>query len=590
MSFDIFDTLIMRTVAEPYHVNEIIRFKVEDLLGKNFDFPTLRIAAEESARKIKGGDVTLDDIYKSFAELTGLDEDTCKKIRELEVATEVELSLPREDVLAWFNELRDFYKKELWLISDMYMQTPDLERLLKKCGVEGYEKLLISCETNLRKDTAAIWDNLRGLEDKLIHIGDNETSDIQLPGDRGFDAYHVMNALNLFELTPFGKMLAERLDRKKSLYAGIFLGVVLAKKFQSPFALNEEITAQAGRIVLKNYRELGYWFFGTPRLTFILWLIQKTRADNIRRILFFSRDGYFLQPLYKFICELLNLKPLPSDYFYASRRAITVAALRNLDDTEDLLTLHFEGTLKKFFKVRFGLELDDATEIFLPVKSEELVREAIKNHAAEILSNAATERANYDKYIKSLSGNRDKIGVVDMGYSGTIQYHLQRLTKKIFTGYYFATSFNNRFGAAAEDRMRGCFTENDNYATTTCAVYKYQLLFESILTAPDAQLKNFDAEGKPVFGEPEPGQIHFAEIAEVHEGIKDFCRDVLKNFGDIILRVPIDKNFVDAWIESFIKDSFIVPQNLKAIFDLEDEYCNTMHGNALDFYRLTISH
>lgn len=587
VTFDIFDTLLMRKVAEPYHVNEIIRLKVEDLLGRKFDFPTLRINAEEDARRLKGGDVTLDEIYKSFAKLAELDEETCKKIRELEVATEVELCLPREEVVMWFNKLRDHYQKNIWLVSDMYLQTSDVERLLKKCGVEGYDKLLISCETGMRKDTAAIWDYFteEGLNEKLIHLGDNETSDIQLPGDRKFPVYHLMSAINLFTFTPFGKMLAEHLNRKKSLYAGILLGVVLAKKFQSPFALNDEMTEQPGKIILQSFRDFGYWFFGVPLLTYILWLIQKTREDKIRRIFFFARDGYFLQPLYQLVCEMLKFKPLPSDYFYASRRALTIASISDISQTEDIIKLNFKGTIKQLFKVRFGLELDDDTEIFLPDKSAELVKKVIEEHAIEILAHAATEQKNYKKYIAKLGGSLDKVGVVDMGYSGTIQYHLQRLTGKKFTGYYFATSMINRFGEEARDRMRGCFAENDNYATTNSAVYGYQLLFESILTAPDAQLMHFDAEGNPIFGKPEPGQIHFKEIEEVHEGIKDFCRDVLESFGDIILRVPIDKNFVNAWIRSFVRDIFIVPPKLHGIFDFDDIYCNDLHGNALEYYR-----
>ncbi|MBO4780133.1 MAG: hypothetical protein J5497_05805, partial [Selenomonadaceae bacterium] len=84
------------------------------------------------------------------------------------------------------------------------------------------------------------------------------------------------------------------------------------------------------------------------------------------------------------------------------------------------------------------------------------------------------------------------------------------------TGYYFATNVKNLFGAEAVDRMRGCFAENEDYYTTKSAVYKFQLLFESILTAPDAQLQYFDAAGKPVFGEPEAGQIHFADISEIN--------------------------------------------------------------------------
>ncbi|MBR3745390.1 MAG: hypothetical protein IKN27_00325, partial [Selenomonadaceae bacterium] len=240
---------------------------------------------------------------------------------------------------------------------------------------------------------------------------------------------------------------------------------------------------------------------------------------------------------------------------------------------------------------RFGLALGDDTEIYLPDDSvlfenhsEELVEKIIDENADRILAHAADERENFKKYIENLGGTLDNVGVVDMGYSGTIQYYLQQLTEKNFTGYYFATSSANRFGRYAEKFMRGCFTENDDYQYTRSAIYQYQLLFESILTAPDAQLQNFDEDGKPIFGTPEPGQTYFKEIGEVHEGIKDFCRDVTEIFGDILLRVPVDEKFVDAWVRSFVKDKQIIAPELRKIFTLDDEYCNTFHGNALELY------
>ncbi len=587
VTFDVFDTLIMRTVARPAHVNAIIGLKVADLLKRDIDFPKLRLAAEARAREVCGRDVTLDDVYKSFSELSGLDASTCKKIRELEISTEVKLCVPRDDVVELFNHARAV-GKQVWLISDMYMQTRDLERLLSKCGVAGFDRLLISCETGLRKDTAAIWDDLaaKNFNDpkKLTHIGDNETADIQLSSDRKFGAYHLMSAFNLFSQVPFGRSLIEQLGGKLSLYAGICLGVALAKKFQSPFRLHDALTRGSNRLVVFDFRELGYWFYGAPLLTFMLWLIQRSRADKIRRLIFLARDGYFLQPLYKFVTELLKLEPLPSDYFLTSRRAVTVASIRNIAQAKELTSLRFEGTTKKFFRERFGLDLGDDTEVIVPDKDVELIHGLMDAHADEILSRAATERAAYEKYIAGLGGDLDGCGVVDMGYSGTIQYYLQQLTGKIFTGYYFATSATNRFGAEASERLRGCFTENDNYATTNSAIYRYQLLFETILTAPDAQLKNFDAAGNAVYGAPEPGQIHIDDISAIHDGIKDFCRDVAEIFGDVLLRVPLDKNFVDAWVRAFVHDTKIVAPELRDIFALDDDYCNTFHGNALDFY------
>ena len=585
ISFDIFDTLLMRYVAEPYLVNELIKIKVEELLKRNFDFPKFRLQAEEDARKKLSRDVTLDDIYKSFSELTKFDEETCEKIRDLEISTEAELTLPREKVVDWFKQILSL-NREIWLISDMYLQTPAIKELLSKCGIDGYEKIMISCEVGMRKDTAEIWDHLveKGFtHGKLIHIGDNEMSDIQFPSDRIIFAYHVMSARNLFSQIPFGRNLLKHLGRKMSLYAGMMLGMILAKKFQSPFQLKNS-SGHGGKLIIKNFRDLGYWFYGVPLLTFMLWLIKKSGEDKIRRLLFFARDGYFLQPLYKLVTELLNVEGLPSNYFYSSRRAVTVASIKNLEQANELVKLKFDGTTKKFFDVRFGLEIGGNEKISLPEKDSDVVKNIIEKNSAKILEHAKTERDNYLKYIESLGANLEEVGVVDMGYSGTIQYYLQRLTRKDFKGYYFATSDKNRFGKNSDEFLRGCFTENDDYETTRSSIYQYQLLFEAVLTAPDAQLNSFDAEGKPIFGEPEPGQNFIEEIREVHEGIKDFCRDVLNIFGEYILKTPIDFDFSDAWVKFFVQDENIISDDLKKIFSIDDEYCNTFNGNALDFY------
>ena len=55
-------------------------------------------------------------------------------------------------------------------------------------------------------------------------------------------------------------------------------------------------------------------------------------------------------------------------------------------------------------------------------------------------------------------------------------------------------------------------------------------------------------------------------------------------FGDVLLRVPLDQKFVDTWVRAFVTDKHVIAPELRKIFTLDDEYCNTFHGNALDFY------
>ena len=393
ISFAVFDTLLMRYIAKAEHVNEIIRFKVEDLLGREFDFPTLRTNAEKLARQKKSGDVTLSDIYKSFAELTDLDRNTCKKIRELEIATELKLCLTRKDVVTWFREIIQ-HGREVWIITDTHFTTPELKLLLVKCGIDGYDKLLISCEIGKRKDTAELWNDLsmQGFAGKIIHIGSNEMSDAQLAGDRNFGIYHLMSAINLFSQVPFGRVLLEKIGGNMSLYASICLGVTLAKDFQSPFRLRGSITDNTHRLTLKTCNELGRWLYGIPLLTFVLQLIQSSKVGD-DKILPATRDESFLSTLCQFVAKMLNVE-----------------------------------------------------------------------------------------------------------------------TPAIDTSKFFVA-------------------EN------------YRQLFDKILIAPE----------------------HSEEVSAIHEGIKDFCRNVIKIFGDIILRVPTDKIFVDAWLSAFMDDKKILSPNLQKV-------------------------
>ena len=142
-----------------------------------------------------------------------------------------------------------------------------------------------------------------------------------------------------------------------------------------------------------------------------------------------------MQPLYKLVTKFLNVEELPSNYFYSSRRAVTVASIENLEQANELVKLKFDGTTKKFFDVRFGLEIGGNEKISLPEKDSDVIKNIIEKNSAKILEHAKTERDNYLKYIESLGANLEEVGVVDMGYSGTIQYYLQRLTRKDFKGY-----------------------------------------------------------------------------------------------------------------------------------------------------------
>ena len=59
---------------------------------------------------------------------------------------------------------------------------------------------------------------------------------------------------------------------------------------------------------------------------------------------------------------------------------------------------------------------------------------------------------------------------------------------------------------------------------------------------------------------------------------------MIEHFGEYILKFDIDFNFVDAWVRGFVHDGETFAPEIRKIFALDDEYCNTFTGNAVDLY------
>ena len=115
----------------------------------------------------------------------------------------------------------------------------------------------------------------------------------------------------------------------------ICLGLVIAKLFNSPFAL----CSTNGKVLFDDSEIYGYCVYGPLLEKFLIWLYYNSRKDGIDKLLFFARDGYFLEKDYKIASELL-CDGYRQDWCYLpiSRRLIYMAAIENEEDfTEEFL-------------------------------------------------------------------------------------------------------------------------------------------------------------------------------------------------------------------------------------------------------------
>lgn len=574
ISFDVFDTLITRPALDPDHVFWLMEKRLLADFMLDVDFLHLRKQAELHARQKKRGDVSLDEIYESMKAIGGLSEVQAEKIRRLEIETEARFCRAREGMPELITRLLG-EGKELTYLSDMYLPSREIQALLARCGIPTDScRILVSCETGKRKDDGGVWKRFRE-EIADVHVGDNEHADVQMAVDHGVPCYHVMSPRRLAELgTP--RLLP---PQWRQPHASIFAGPVWERMFSSPFALHRS----RGKVVIDDPRDMGYACLGPLLLYFTLWLYDLSRKRNIRHLLFLAREGYLLQELFQIAESALGETGIRKTYLLCSRRAVSVPTLSGDRDILELLDAPYRGSYESLLVSRFGVEPLETEG--LPAGQEQLLREAVvrlpedRNRISNellrikkrILENAERERSTYLQYLKKNAAiGSEACAVVDIGFSGTIQKYLARLTGKAMEGFYFVTSERARNHPLAE-RMHGCFGSFLKPKSGN-PVYDYSLILESVLTAPQGQLLRFDPGGNPVFAEHVYKENQWPIVRAVHLGIIDYVRQTIGWYKEALPEFESAKDTAVFFFRQIAENPNVISPSLREILKVDDAY------------------
>ena len=233
ISFDIFDTLLSRPCLIPYNLFRI----VGERCGFEGDFESIRREAEHIARKKRpkgDDDITFDDIYRELELLIGSEK--IERLKQCEMQVESEYLYPRKPIEELFHFAVSSGKRVI-IVSDMYLPAWFLESVLQKNGYNGYEKLYVSNEYMMSKDTKRLLykviDDLAesGVSaNEILHIGDNPIADIKHPSECGMQTFHVESGISAMKKSDFFKGLTEQ-DIEENLF---LLGNVANRLFD-PF-------------------------------------------------------------------------------------------------------------------------------------------------------------------------------------------------------------------------------------------------------------------------------------------------------------------------------------------------------------------
>ncbi|MGI4748067.1 MAG: rhamnan synthesis F family protein [Janthinobacterium lividum] len=578
VSFDIFDTLLTRQCLAPDAAHRFIGFQAARRFPGADNYLSHRQAAENAARADRDwiGDVDLDEIHARFRIMVppAWSDAAIAFVQHEEVALDLRLLLPRDIMLAALRHARQAGRRII-LTSDSYLPRRVLDELLAQHGIgELADAVYLSSERRARKDRGDLWLTVATEESaghgRLLHIGDNEQSDIQKTADAGIRHFHVMSPASLFEMHGLGT--APGPDGTRPLGDDILLGPLAARMFNSPY-IEPGLT---GSVLLHDPEQAGAVLLGPLMFAFVAWLARHPTTRHLDRLFFVAREGYFLKRLYDAVRIASGRDDLPpATYFHCSRRAALAAAQgAGLDPDAVLAGAGFNGSLSAFFLARFGFVADEKfslqhTMISLP-RDNDLVRCVMELMREQIVVHGQRAAEAFTAYARASGMTADiRAGFVDVGYSGTMQSAIQGVLGQPLVGLYMGVSEaavqvrrlgGHAFGAFAQGDV-GSFTGG------------YGLMLEAFLTAPHGQVIGYDASHAPVFRHDGQSQKQFAVLERLYQGAEAYALTLMRTYGPDLLDFPFSPEAATSMLQAVRDGRLRLSSELMAGLAVEDDFC-----------------
>ena len=544
VSFDIFDTLLLRPYCKPsdlfYHIGQVKKMPF---------FATLRQETESETRKDTPTkeDITLKEIYQNIDHIL-------KPFEKVEQDWE-------EMVLRANPELKQVYDyaleqgKKILIVSDMYLPTEFLAKVLKKNGFDKWDKLYVSGDIGLTKASGNLFKKIIKecspiSAEKILHIGDDKKSDYNIPQKLGIQCVLYQKVIKQFlEAHKALSYLYE--ETKFNLGLSILLSV-LAYRWHLKRCNHKQVS---------NYwNELGYLYGGPLAYGYCRYVEEVAKEQKLDFLGFVARDGYTLQKVFNRLCP-----DIKTAYIYTPRFLNLICRLdyarRNKDQTNAIVTYFSKNNQIRELLEKKDLKNARQQHQFIQENKELFVYEAKKN------------MANYKKYVKSVIPNSGKIGIVD---TITGEFSSQKLLQSALGQSVYGIYWSVLLQAFQGIYDRSCFINKKTYQNDASVYTRNWNFIEFLLTSPEYPIKNMDSLGKPVYDKnPNQAEIYRAKIyPDISKGAIQFTKDIQSIFGDndIFLEgeslVKYINNFIDYPQKTDIREM------LKIKFGLDSNHSN----------------
>lgn len=579
ISFDIFDTLVVR----PFYNPRDLLFLLDDYFHEIYpasqmvEFSKLRLQAESKSRELvrlknpSWQDVNLDEIYQQIAEDYQIPAHIVDQLKKKEIELELKFTYRRESIYQLYKMARVLNKKVIF-VSDMYLSKDTVQKIIEQAGYVDYEKLYVSSETRVLKNTGDMFDFVirdLGIEPhKILHIGDNWHSDKVMAEKKGWHSFFTAKPIDLLTNNLSDKETGNSMkyfadsrtngwsSYEFSEYMGIRCMLALAanKLFDNPYpSFNPESDFNIDPYFV------GYYALGIHVFSLVKWIIEDSMKMGYETLHFIARDGYLPFIVYEQMAKYIPGAP-KANYLYASRKMLMPYMLttQNAYGLESFVSIHAHTPqsilelFKSFLKDDLNLQLFEQNGVILyknfstPYEFKKFI---------DVLMEYGIDSEKVEKYKAQLEQYYNKnIGpndaAFDLGYSARLQTIIVNIIKRKCDAYFVHTAKETPWRYARRNHFE--LKSYYEYKPLVSGILREHLFAELGPSCIGVQLTKDGDDVEPIFEEYHDQPINRMMITILHNSAVDFAKDMMSLFSDYMDVLKVRNKEASVPLEMFI--------------------------------------
>jgi glycosyltransferase involved in cell wall biosynthesis/predicted HAD superfamily hydrolase len=552
VSFDLFDTLVQRDgLFSPKDLFYRVQEEAERQLGLRLvDFATLRVRAEETARvRASGrgqGEVTLNEIYAELSRLLNLEPGTARRLLQIELECERSAITPLESGQRLF-EAALRAGKAIVIVSDTYFPEGFVAEVVGQNGYRDAFKVYASSAYGKTKAEGSLYDvvleDLRCAPNRLLHIGDNQHSDVAVAMSKG--------VRTLFVPTPKHRL------RWRHGVADVPSGnLVMAAMLCDISKRSEKVAARddpQSVIEQTATQNLALLYFA-----FSTWLLEQLRNGGYERVYFAARDGLIMKRFFDLAAAAAGFE-IDSRYLYVSRAALYPSLVFTEPETaRQLFCHHWDQLTVEDALRRISLAFEECANLLakhglgdrdLPLdRSTVLQFSAFLDDVWPMLERNSEE--HHKLVVAYLRQERllteERAAFVDIGWHGSLQNSLLKLLHhlgiaKDLSGFYLGT-LDRPMGAAADFRATAFLLKNDEPGWISRLVRCGPSVLELFHSAGHGCVRGYKRNGARVLPILEDNPVERKQFEQVIAPLQDlafdFVSEQLGRFSGATMEAP----------------------------------------------------